>query len=93
MRNMLTETRNRYFTERLFYADNLPQSATACYNGNIAALRIDQHGYTKHYFMGNERFCTTIGGGNDGNWLVYPYDNLSQQEQSLLYTLQTDYTY
>ena len=42
MRNMLTGTRNRHFTERLFYADSLPQSATACYNGNIAALRIDQ---------------------------------------------------
>ena len=24
MRNMLTETRNRHFTERLFYADSLP---------------------------------------------------------------------
>ena len=42
MRDMLTEPRNRHFAERLFYADNLPQSATACYNGNIAALRIDQ---------------------------------------------------
>ena len=41
-RNMLTGTRNRHFTERLFYADSLPQYATVCYNGNIAALRIDQ---------------------------------------------------
>ncbi len=42
MRNMLTETRNRHFTERLFYADSLPQYATVCRNGNIAALRIEQ---------------------------------------------------
>jgi RHS repeat-associated protein len=49
--------------------------------------------YTKHYFMGAERFCTTVGGGNDGNWLVSPYDNLTQQEQGLLTTLRDDYTY
>ena len=93
MRNMLTETRNRHFAERLFYADNLPQSATACYNGNIAALRIDQHGYTKHYFMGAERFCTTIGGGNQGNWLVDPYDYLTQHEKALLEILKDSFTY
>ena len=43
--------------------------------------------------MGNERFCTTIGGGNDGNWLVPLYDNLTQQEQGLLNTLHDSYTY
>ena len=42
IRNMLTGTRNRHFTERLFYADSLPQSAAACCGGNIAALRIEQ---------------------------------------------------
>lgn len=43
--------------------------------------------------MGAERFCTTIGGGNDGNWLVPLYDNLTQQEQGLLNTLHDSYTY
>lgn len=42
MRNMLTETRNKHFSERLYYVDSLPQTATACYNGNIAAARIAQ---------------------------------------------------
>lgn len=37
IRNMLTEIQNKHFSERLYYADNLPESATACYNGNIAA--------------------------------------------------------
>ena len=37
MRNMLTETRNKHFSERLFYADNLPSGVGACHNGNIAA--------------------------------------------------------
>jgi len=56
-------------------------------------MTLSMKNYTKHYFMGSERFCSTIGGGNKGYWLVYPYDNLTQQEQSLLYTLQNDYTY
>jgi RHS repeat-associated protein len=42
MRNMLTETRNKHFSERLYYADSVFQvlHATHCYNGNIAASRI-----------------------------------------------------
>lgn len=42
MRNMLTETRNKHFSERLYYADSVfqVQHATHCYNGNIAASRI-----------------------------------------------------
>ena len=44
-RDMLTETRNKHFSERLFYADSLsllPQSVAPCSNGNIAAARISQ---------------------------------------------------
>jgi len=37
---MLTETRNKHFSERLFYADNLPSGVGACHNGNIAAAYI-----------------------------------------------------
>ena len=40
IRNMLTETHNKHFSERLYYADN--PSATACYNGNISAARVSQ---------------------------------------------------
>ena len=64
---------------------------TVLYPNQYMTLSITN--YTKHYFMGNERFCTTIGGGNDGNWLVPLYDNLTQQEQGLLTTLRDDYTY
>lgn len=39
MRNMLTQTRNKHFSERLFYADCLPQAAHACYNGNLSAAQ------------------------------------------------------
>ncbi|MBQ3673394.1 MAG: lamin tail domain-containing protein, partial [Paludibacteraceae bacterium] len=40
MRNMLTETRSRHFSEGLFYADNLPEEyVSACYNGSISAVR------------------------------------------------------
>ena len=42
MRNMLTETNNKHFSERLYYADNLPLHASPCYNGNISAARIAQ---------------------------------------------------
>ena len=37
MRNMPTETRNKHFSERLYYADSLPSGVSACHNGNIAA--------------------------------------------------------
>ena len=37
---MLTELHNRHFSERLFYADSLPNGVSACYNGNIAAMRV-----------------------------------------------------
>ena len=39
LRNMLTQTRNNHFSERLFYADSLPQAAHACYNGNLSAAQ------------------------------------------------------
>ena len=42
MRNMLTETNNKHFSERLYYAENLPPHASPCYNGNISAARIAQ---------------------------------------------------
>jgi len=42
IRNMLTESQNRYFSEKLFYADSLSSfvGATACYNGNIAVSQM-----------------------------------------------------
>ncbi len=40
MRNMLTETRNKHFSERLYYADSLMSGVSACHNGNIAAIRV-----------------------------------------------------
>ncbi len=40
VRGALTASVNSRFTERLFYGDSLPQGATACYNGNIAATTI-----------------------------------------------------
>lgn len=42
MRDMLTESRNKHFSEKLYYADSLPLTAVACYNGNIAAARVAQ---------------------------------------------------
>lgn len=38
MRNMLTETNSKHFSEKLYYADNLPEGANPCRNGNIAAI-------------------------------------------------------
>ena len=40
MRNMLTESQNTHFSERLYYADNLPEGVSSCYNGNISASHI-----------------------------------------------------
>ena len=37
---MLTKIHNKHFSERLFYADNLPSGVGACHNGNIAAAYI-----------------------------------------------------
>ncbi len=41
IRNMLTKTKNKHFSERLFYADSVSDfsHATPCYNGNIAVAR------------------------------------------------------
>ena len=49
---MLTRAHNKHFSERLFYVDSLPQTASACYNGNIAASRIAQKdtAFTFTYF-------------------------------------------
>ena len=49
MRNMLTQTRNKYFTEQLFYADCLPQAAHACYYGNIAAAHITLNNFQSSF--------------------------------------------
>ena len=35
---MLTETDNKHFSEKLYYADNIPDGVNPCRNGNIAAL-------------------------------------------------------
>ncbi len=40
VRGALTASVNSRFSERLFYGDSIPQGATACYNGNIAAATI-----------------------------------------------------
>ena len=36
---MQTETSSKHFSERLYYADNLPENVSACHNGNISAIR------------------------------------------------------
>lgn len=56
-------------------------------------ITVTPKGYTKHYFMGAERFCTTIGGGNNGLWLVNPIDHLTQDEANLLDTLENSVFY
>ena len=57
-------------------------------------MTLNQQHYTKHYFIGSERIGTTIGGGNDGHWLITPmFNNLNQAEQHLRYTLSDGYTY
>ena len=38
IQNMLTETNNKHFSERLYYADNVPQYGIQCYNGNISVI-------------------------------------------------------
>ena len=42
IRNMLTETQNKHFSERLYYADSVSQiaNATPCHNGNISVARV-----------------------------------------------------
>ena len=42
LRNMLTGTHNKHFSERLYYADSVSQiaNATPCHNGNISVARI-----------------------------------------------------
>ena len=42
IRNMLTGTHNKHFSERLYYADSVSQiaNATPCHNGNISVARI-----------------------------------------------------
>ena len=40
IRNAQTQSVNRHFSEYLFYADTLPNGATAYYNGSISASRI-----------------------------------------------------
>ena len=56
-------------------------------------MTLTHEGYTKHYFMGSERVGATIGGGNNGNWLVYPIDNLTQRETNLLSDLENGSLY
>ena len=46
IRDMLIESHNKYFSEKLYYADSLGRLssfATACYNGNIAASKLSYH--------------------------------------------------
>lgn len=44
MRNTLTEILNKHFSEKLYHADNIPEYATACYNGNISSVAITMDG-------------------------------------------------
>jgi len=56
-------------------------------------ITVTPKGYTKHYFMGAERFCTTIGGGNFGQWLMSPIDGITTDERDLLAILKENITY
>ena len=57
-------------------------------------ITLTEDGYTKHYFMGADRIGTTIGGGNDGNWLVNPIDQQTSAEYNMSYNLKgLDYPY
>ena len=56
-------------------------------------MTLTHDGYTKHYFMGSERVGATFGGGNNGNWLVCPIDNLTQREANLLSDLENSSLY
>ena len=38
MRNRLTETNSKHFSERLFYANHPSEEVTPCFNGNISAI-------------------------------------------------------
>ncbi len=52
MRNMLTNTRNKHFSEKLYYADdflNNMQSVSQCHNGNIAAVTSTYGGSSNTY--------------------------------------------
>ena len=50
MRSMLTNIRNRHFSERLFYADSLPQYAYACYNGNVSVMNVKNEAGTHTFY-------------------------------------------
>ena len=59
MRNMLTEAKNKHFSERLFYIDNPRDDMPyfkGCYNGNIAAATLTQRDedYTFLYLYDNQ---------------------------------------
>lgn len=50
IRNTLTDINNKHFSEKLYYADNLPEFATTpCHNGSITAATITKNGVSRHF--------------------------------------------
>lgn len=101
IRNMLTETHNKHFSERLYYADNLPDGANPCRNGNIAAIHTayadsaDTFAYT---YDGQNRLRTSkrLVGYGSFNSELFDYDdagNLSSLKRFKDLKLIDDLTY
>ena len=83
MRNMLTETKNKRFTEQLFYAD-IPTdevaNATPCHNGNIAAMRVGNYDYGSFTFLNtydqqNRLTKSSTKYGTQGTGEEFTYDD------------------
>ena len=87
MRNMLTETNSKHFSEKLYYADNLPEGANPCRNGNIAAIHTayadsaDTFAYT---YDGQNRLRNSrrLVGYGSFNSELFEYDDAFSPTQS-----------
>jgi len=77
IRNWATQIKSGAFEEDLYYNSNVPSSATACYNGNIAAstwtYNTSKYTYPYGYDQLN-RLLWTGGGGSNGNYESFTYD-------------------
>ncbi len=85
MRNMLTETKNKYFSEMLYYAD-IPSGiypyAISCYNGNISLLSTTLTGHSNTFYHRydehNRLTYSCLGpkhGVRYGNGEIFSYDD------------------
>ena len=106
MRGMLTSINNKNFSERLYYADNLPTiqgaKATACYNGNIAASSISQYNSpsraSSYSYDSQNRLLNMQGGpikesftyDNVGNILSIRRENFGQVMDDLRFGYDND---